>query len=419
MSKIEACQLLDSSRFDISAKTFYARNRIKETNVEFATQMYLEHLKVWNNLKEISPSKEGPQMFLDSFNALLEDIGKNGFSSSKSKVPTINGSAINGAHRIASGIVFGKEIETYEGTPLEGQGGCDYNYFKNKKNFVPEGLREIYLDEMALEFCRNKKNLFTITLFPSHDYPTENLISMVENEYGVIYKKEVELTMNGKFNYVHNLYHGESWIGSRDMNYPGVAVKTQLCFSKGSKIYTMLIEEDSRENLIKFKNHLRSFCGVQNHSVHINDTQEETWRIASSIFNANSIRFLNHRKVNFLPNFESFFGRYQQLLREREDREDFCVDSSAVLSAYGLRDCRDLDFLHLNSIPDLDQMIECHNAESHHYRVAKNEIIYNPQNHFYLHGMKFASVDTVRNMKKFRDEEKDRRDVDLMQRIKK
>ncbi|HIL25849.1 MAG TPA: glycosyltransferase family 2 protein, partial [Nitrospinaceae bacterium] len=417
MGKVDARKLLNSNRFDISAKTLYARNKVKKTNSTFAVELYIEHLKVWNNLREIFPPKQGSEMYINSFDSLLYDIEKNGFISSKGKVPVINGSAINGAHRIASCITHDKEVDIYEGAPHEGQGGCDYKYFKNKRDFVKEGLAEVYLDEMALEFCRNKENLFTITLFPSHDYPIENLVSMVKNKYGVIYKKEVELTANGKFNYVHNLYHDESWIGSRETNYPGVSAKTQLCFSKGSKICTMLVEEDNRENLVKFKDHLRSFCGVQNHSVHINDTQEETWRIASSIFNANSIHFLNHRKVNFFPNFESFFGRYQQLLREREDREDFCVDSSAVLSAYGLRDCRDLDFLHLNAISDLYQMIECHNAESHHYRVAKNEIIYNPRNHFYLHGMKFASAQTVRDMKIFRNEEKDGRDVSLMRQI--
>ena len=81
-----------------------------------------------------------------------------------------------------------------------------------------------------------------------------------------------------------------------------------------------------------------------------------------------------------------------------------------MLSAYGLRDCRDLDFLHLRDINNLGLMIECHNAESHHYRVPKNEIIYNPQNHFYFHGVKFASLSVVDDMKEYRGEEKDKRD---------
>ena len=79
-----------------------------------------------------------------------------------------------------------------------------------------------------------------------------------------------------------------------------------------------------------------------------------------------------------------------------------------------MRDCRDLDFLHLKNVSGISRDIECHNLESHHYRVDKNEIIYNPALHFYLHGVKFASLEVVKEMKKFRNEEKDRKDVILI-----
>jgi len=418
MSKVDARKLLNSDRFDISAKTLYARNKIKKTNSTFAVELYIEHLKVWNNLKEIFPSKQGSEMYINSFDSLLRDIGENGFSRSKGMVPVSGRSAINGAHRIASCITYDKEVDVYPGAPHEGQGGCDYRYFKNKRDFVKEGLAEVYLDEMALEFCRNKNNLFTISLFPSHDYPIDKLVSAVRERYGIIYKKEIDLTELGKFNYTHNLYYGETWIGSRRANYPGVSAKAQLCFSKGSKVCVMLIEEEDPQNLVQLKKHLRSFCAVGNHSVHINDTQDETWRIASSVFNKNSVNCLNYRKLNNLPNFELYFSKYKQILEDRRDGEDFCADSSSVLSAYGLRDCRDLDFLHLKDISDLSYLIECHNSESHHYRIDRNEIIYDPRNHFYLFGVKFASIDTVRKMKKFRNEEKDRRDVLLMEGVK-
>ena len=106
--------------------------------------------------------------------------------------------------------------------------------------------------------------------------------------------------------------------------------------------------------------------------------------------------------------------QYYEMLKIRRDRYDFCIDSSAVLSAYGLRDCRDLDFLHVNNIESLSPDIECHNHESHYYRVDKNDIIYNPTLHFYLHGIKFTNLQVVKDMKVFRNEEKDKRDVKLI-----
>ena len=202
------------------------------------------------------------------------------------------------------------------------------------------------------------------------------------------------------------MYYEESWVGSKKQGYPGVLEKTRYCFSQGKKITVILIKEGSLENLVNLKENIRVVCGAGKHSVHINDTQEETWRIASSVFNHNSISFLNNRILHETPKFDNFFSQYRQTLNSRKDKHDFCIDSSAVLSAYGLRDCRDLDFLHLRDLPSISADIECHNHESHYYRVNKNDIIYDPRLHFYMYGIKFADLKVVRDMKLFRNEEK-------------
>jgi len=43
--------------------------------------------------------------------------------------------------------------------------------------------------------------------------------------------------------------------------------------------------------------------------------------------------------------------------------------------------------------------------------VTKDEIIYNPPNHFYYRGIKFASLEMVKQMKSKRGEEKDISDL--------
>jgi hypothetical protein len=406
--------LLTPLRFDIAAKIAYAKSLLRSDKSTFSRDMYLQHLKVWNNFYEEEPPKEGEESFLSSFSETLLSIRDNGFKK-EGAIPVFNGSPLNGAHRAASCIVLHKAPIVRQGSPTEGQVCCNYEYFRDKKDFVSGGLQEVYLDEMALEYCQNKKNIFTITLFPSHDIPIEHLSSEIEKRYDVIYSKEIELNEAGKNNYIHNLYYNEPWIGPKHAGYPGVLEKSSCCFSKGDTIKVLLIEEDDIKNTLSLKSYLRGICGVGKHSVHINDTQEETWRIASSVFNENSVHMLSNRIWSHTPKFDSYLGQYSKFLKKREDWGDFCADSSAVLSAYGLRDCRDLDFLHLKSIENLGPMVECHNAESHYYRVPKDEVIYNPQNHFYLHGIKFASLSVVDDMKKYRDEEKDKRDRALIQ----
>ena len=49
-----------------------------------------------------------------------------------------------------------------------------------------------------------------------------------------------------------------------------------------------------------------------------------------------------------------------------------------------------------------------------YYTKLKEDIIYNPENHFYFNGFKFASLNMIREMKKNRNELKDQSDLKLI-----
>jgi hypothetical protein len=60
-------------------------------------------------------------------------------------------------------------------------------------------------------------------------------------------------------------------------------------------------------------------------------------------------------------------------------------------------------------------MISSHNEYSNgRYDKTIDDIIYNPKNHFYYNGIKFASLDIVKSLKVNRWEEKDKIDVELI-----
>jgi hypothetical protein len=100
------------------------------------------------------------------------------------------------------------------------------------------------------------------------------------------------------------------------------------------------------------------------------------------------------------------------------DKDDFCVDASAVLSVYGLRDCRDVDFLYLKDFIETGtEDYSCHNHEAKYYPIHKDEIVVNPLNHFYYKGVKFASPLIIKTMKQIRCEEKDMKDVQLLNNV--
>ena len=125
---------------------------------------------------------------------------------------------------------------------------------------------------------------------------------------------------------------------------------------------------------------------------------------------------MNKSSPRYLSNFEKYFSDYSNWLKEKDlDGDHFCIDASAVLSSYGLRDCRDLDFLYLGDFIETGtEEFSCHNHETKFYPVDKDEVIVNPDNHFYYKGLKFASPRVIKSMKQIRCEQKDLLDIQML-----
>ena len=416
-------ELLTPLRFDIAAKTLYGRHREKQIACDWAKETYIEHLRVWNNFNEIKPVKTGAQQFVDEFDSVLDSFKKNGFiDAEENRIPLLNNSPLNGAHRVAAGIVYDVPVKTTGATP-EGQLNCSAEYFRTKTNFVDGGLATQYLDAMALEFLRHRPSTRIATLFPAADVSIEEIRETLERHGNVVYEKGIHLNKLGAFNYIFNLYTNEPWLGTRDNGFPGVREKQKYCFPNEGRVHIFLLDNGTNASWRTAKEQIRELCGIGNHSIHINDTFPETWKIASSVFNDNSIHFLNHSAlldsayIKFFDQFTKYFNWVGSANNVVDlDMEDCCVDASSTLSVYGLREGRDLDFLyHGGMLHTGIKDVNCHNEDAGHYSQTIDEIIYNPANHFYFNGLKFASLGVVRQMKINRNEQKDRRDVELIE----
>jgi hypothetical protein len=87
-----------------------------------------------------------------------------------------------------------------------------------------------------------------------------------------------------------------------------------------------------------------------------------------------------------------------------------------VLGAYGIREPADFDFLHhdhegiTTDIPN----VTGHNSGIEHHAFTKDDIMFNPMNHFYCNGIKFVSLHALEKMKLKRGEPKDLGDLRLM-----
>lgn len=404
-------QLLTPSRFDIAAKYLYAEHYYNKLESSWPKRVYLEHAKSINNFQETWPEKHSADDFIESFHSLIDSITINGFNPS-SFIPVDQlGNICNGAHRTAACLLFGinPPIRVYtQAAPII-----------SSKTLQARGLLPIYLDAIALQYCALKEESFVAVIFPT-THSNIKLIKEILSPYAtIVYEKVITLTNQGKFNLICDLYEGQPWTGSWENDFAGIRGKMNRCFPEKSNnvIHVLLLESDSLQTVIAGKNAVRQQCGRGNDSIHITDTHAEALALAQTCFINNSIHLLNHANHQLFPHFEKYFSQYRSALQAYAHHPSwYCVDSSAVLAAYGLRDCADLDYIHhaQDDLHGLYNAIESHNSSKHHHALSLDEIIHNPLYHCYYRGVKFASLDVVAAMKRRRNEPKDQADLLLM-----
>jgi hypothetical protein len=406
--------LLTPARFDVMAKYIYASYELAERETNWHVDLYKSHIGKWNNFYEGEPLKVGYDAFKEAFHALLKSMRKNGYLKEYAPLP-INtvGSLINGSHRLGTALALNTPVRA----TVKQKGKKLSPFFAQLKN--SHHLEIPYLDHMTYEYAKLKPNTYVTCLFPSAGQHVKVAQTIINQYANIVAWKDIWLTEGGQLELIRLIYPGEGWVGTPANNFRQGRVKQTLCFPKEKTnrypLRVYLIECESHEKTIEMKRAFRELCQIGNDSMHVNDTHEQTVMIAASLFNQNSIAFMNRRKRCALPNFDTYFAQLRDYIEEYElDRESLCVDTSGVLSAFGLRDCSDIDLLHKGDLPVTSAPIDSHNGYLKYHAHGLDEILYNPTHHFYYMGIKFASLDLIRSMKQKRNEQKDRNDIALI-----
>jgi hypothetical protein len=420
-------KLITNKRFDLIVKYLYTKNYVNKYNTDYYLNMYKEHLRVWNNFIEYdNKNKNNFEIYRETFHNIINDVINDNFDFNKSPIPIFNDSILNGSHRLSAALVSNKNVLCKQGLDgKDGQYDCDWLFFKNK-NYDTN-----FSDRVALEYSLLKKNTHVITIFPKATQmgKINELDKIIKKNGKIFYSKKIELKPTGLFNLIRELYLDEPWVGNHP-KYDGYLGKTQYCYGN-SHTLTYLCEFNSLEDCIKTKEEIRKLYNIGKHSVHINDTHEETVRICKAIFNNNSVKFLNDNKSVIigdnieiihstqLPKFEQFLKEYiNNINKNGVCSEDYCVTSSSVLGVYGLRDVSDLDYIH-----STNKKIDSNNVHSHNdygldlYTTNYDNIIHNPENHFYSRGIKFTNINLIKQLKEKRMESKDIVDLALIKKI--
>ena len=377
--------------------------------------MYKEHLRIWNGFKEYdNPNKNTFESYDIEFNNIIESM-KNGFDSSISTVPIVEDKYIvNGSHRVASCLSLNKSVGCRESvTQSDGQKDCSWISL-----FSRLGLSTSFSDRVAIEYAKLKSGTFIVTLFPSANNNYQQPLEVLNRIGKVFYYKSINFSSNGSLNLMKQLYLDEEWATA--YNGLGYITKRNLCFTTNHPTYVFLVEFNNIQDSVDAKKEIRKIFDIANHSVHINDTHDETIRLSQYLFNEGSIHLLNNKESNN-QDLDSFLNEFKKIISTNNlDIDDYCITGSSILSAYGVRRFNDLDYLHNSEeIKDDKNIIHSHNEYGVGiYDIDYHEIIYNTNNHFYYNGVKFASLDILKNLKSKRNEDKDIVDVDIINKLK-
>lgn len=425
MKKEDPYDWILPERFDLMAKIIYAIQDKLKVKSKFHIQLYKQHIKVFNGGWEYPGTKTQLDEFEFCFKEVLKSISERQFDPSISVIPMgKNNIPINGLHRIAASIVYQTPIYIQ---PKYNRNGTiyDFKWFRNYKTHVAKGLEEKWSDPMALQYARLKSEKTRILIvFPSASLTKHELLEEKIKEVNkIVYSKKIQLNARGLMNLIIECYYGEKWLGN---NYERANGKFKLCLGKtsNSPIYVYLIEPIDIGLIPLFKKQARQLFISGQDALHINDTGEETLRLAKSLFNDNSIHYLNHAKqrtefVKWKKN-RNLFYMYKLWIEKNdiEEQESFAIDGSFVMALYGLREAADLDFIHFKPEiikSELPPLIHSHNNEIKKFQDKHlHDLLFDPANYFYVHGVKCVTLDLLKKMKNIRNEAKDRMDCLLI-----
>lgn len=409
VSTIIAVELLTYLRFDLAFKLIYLD--LLDKHVGFSLDAYKEHIRAFSLGRYNEPGNENKnsiEVFYQEFDKIYNNIHKNGFDRTETLIPlSRNGHILNGSHRVASAIKLNKDVAciNLDTNPLH----YDYKFFYDRN--VPVNM----LDAAAIKFVEYANNIYIACIWPTAQGYNEDIESVVPN---IVYRKDVLLNYNGAHNFISQVYTGESWLGDVANNFQGAKAKLVECFKQKGAVRVVAFQADSLDVVLKVKEDIRSIFNVGKHSIHITDTKEEAINTARLIFNDNSVHFLNHAKPNKFLDFHKNLAKIKDFLQSNNIKEDdFALDGSMVLAAYGLRQAKDIDYF---TSVDTDIIIpmdgfDSHDSELIFHKKDKDDLIYNPDNYFYFQGLKFVAFSQLFMMKKNRAEKKDINDCKIMQ----
>lgn len=409
VKNIDPFEFLSGRRIDILIKYLYVRHFLNNDSNTFIVNFYLENIRAFNQFVEADDTnKVGKDAFIQNFNSLICSVRDEGYN--KNMYIPIDGNMlpIDGAHRIAVACALCESIPCVILNNEANIFDCDY--------FRKRGMPDYYLDYATIKYAEIKSNTYMVLVWPVSLGHDDELVEIL-NRYGsIINRKNVKMTYDGLVNLQRIVYRDEPWLGSYSNDFEGAHTKSTQCYNENGILRAFLFE--SKANMIMMKEEIRKVFNLGKHSVHINDSHEETIDISQLIFNDNNIHYLNSSTRKEMRVFESLLDNFIDYLNKNNIDKKRVAVIGGVLALYGIRDAKDLDYISLVDLPSkISDTIELETKKMNYSCLSVSDIINDPRNHINYKGIKFASLSVLLEIKEKRGNDSDKLDASYIRKL--
>lgn len=423
---VDARSLLGAHRFDLYGILFYIDQKVKGvSDLDFAKEVYKERTRAMTGFKLSEIGNDNKTSFDDFINVLdqlILDFQSGNYDYERTLIPVDKkGEPIDGAHRISCAAYFNRNIKILR---FLNRDITPYDYEYLSQALMPSDIGDI----MALESLKWHDDIYALFLWPKAHKNTNKLkdaLHLISVRADVLYQVEYDLTFNAIKNLMIQLYGHMDWVGSIDDRYANITGKVDEVWDKNRKLRIVLIRANNCNDVLMLKSQLRDLFGIGLASVHSTDNLRETNIALNALLNPNSRHhLLNADTTRFKGSFKLFLNFKEILDNNGFEKDEFLLDSGMVLSMYGMRETRDLDYYCLHKSPDksypFDANIEEHDeTQQGFYPIPIRDLIISPKNHFVFYGIKFVSLQNLLQFKQNRyktyHDTKDIEDIKLIQ----
>jgi hypothetical protein len=385
--------IISENRIDIIIGIEYVKAYVRKYKTDFFKRLYISNKRSFNRLREKdwnhgwedSKQKRGKFAFIESFNRLIDSIKE--LKTNSEAVPVYLGDKSepwisDGMHRASACYGLNLPINAeFHNKPIEQHSRWYYpaniEFFKN--GVRGPGMRDVYCNFTMEMFFRKYFKDFSCLIFQSNK--TNFTIS---TELSSLYKDDIL--------YEHDINFESTDGGSFANNVKKLLFKeAQNSIENYSNFKIVFLQAHPAPELVKMCDNVKSDNGINLY--HISD------------HTVNILQLLNKNTIDFLSSVDlsnKINKRFDELktfcLKHKINTNKICIIGDFVRSLYNETDESDFKLIVDKTYKDVfkNSQFEIDYEET---LIHPDDILYNPNNHFYYHNFKCGLAKFIKGSK--------------------